>query len=262
MKSKLSRREFAKAATLGTAAFVTGACSVTPGKNNRSKQQKPNLLFIWTDEQRADTMAAYGNHKIHAPNLNKLASQSIVFENAYVTQPVCTPNRAAVMTGLWPHQTGCIKNNIPLPSNIQCLPELVGDSDYHTAYMGKWHLGDEIFAQHGFEEWVSMEDGYRRYYSEGRDRNKRSDYHHFLIDYGYKPDSGNNAFSRSFAARRILEHCKPKFLEKKACDFLQAFCHLLKILLICCRTTSGRHFKHKKRESENHIPFKFNLFIF
>lgn len=228
MKPELSRREFAKAATLGAAAFATGACSpsgvprtTTSQKTYRSEKKKPNLLFIWTDEQRVDTMAAYGNHKIHTPNLNKLAGQSVVFENAYVTQPVCTPNRSAVMTGLWPHQTGCVKNNIPLPANIPCLPEMLGDSDYRTAYMGKWHLGDEIFAQHGFEEWVSIEDGYRRYYSDGRDRNKRSDYHHFLIEQGYRPDSSNNAFSRSFAARRILEHCKPKFLEKKACDFLR-----------------------------------------
>jgi arylsulfatase A-like enzyme len=221
MKPKLSRREFAKAATLGAAAFATGTCSTASHKTNRPQKKKPNLLFIWTDEQRADTMAAYGNHKIHAPNLNKLASQSVVFENTYVTQPVCTPNRSAVMTGLWPHQSGCIKNNIPLPPDVPCLPELVGDSEYRTAYMGKWHLGDEIFAQHGFEEWLSIEDGYRRYYSNGRDRNKRSDYHHFLIEHGYKPDSDNNAFSRSFAARRILEHCKPKFLEKKACDFLR-----------------------------------------
>jgi arylsulfatase A-like enzyme len=221
MKPKISRREFAKAATLGTAALVTGACSVTSQKTGHFKKRKPNLLFIWTDEQRADTMAAYGNRKIHAPNLNKLAGESIVFENAYVTQPVCTPNRSAVMTGLWPHQSGCIKNNIQLPSNVQCFPELLGDSDYRTAYMGKWHLGDEIFAQHGFEEWVSIEDGYRRYYSNGCDRNKRSDYHHFLIGHGYKPDYDNNAFSRSFAARRIFEHCKPKFLEKKACDFLR-----------------------------------------
>jgi arylsulfatase A-like enzyme len=63
-----------------------------------SKPKKPNLLFIWTDEQRADTMAAYGNKKIHAHNLNKLAGESVVFQNAYVSQPVCTPSRSTVMT--------------------------------------------------------------------------------------------------------------------------------------------------------------------
>ena len=211
-----TRREFLRTIGLGAAAMTAQGCL----QASKVSKRKPNLLFIWTDEQRADTMAVYGNTKIHAPNLNKLAAESVVFEKAYVTQPVCTPNRSAVMTGLWPHTSGCIKNNIPLPGEVPCLPEIVNDPDYRTAYMGKWHLGDEIFVQHGFEEWVSMEDGYSSYYSSGRDRNKRSDYHHFLIEHGYKPDRGDK-FSRGFAARRPIEHCKPKFLELKACDFMR-----------------------------------------
>ncbi|MHC4521711.1 MAG: sulfatase-like hydrolase/transferase, partial [Planctomycetota bacterium] len=62
--------------------------------------------------------------------------------------------------------------------------------------------------------------GYSRYYSKGWDRQIRSDYHHFLVEKGYRPDSGGR-FSRSFAARRPIEHCKPAFLEMKACDFLK-----------------------------------------
>jgi len=220
VKSEISRREFVKAIGMGAAGLATQGYAGISQNVSGQKQNKPNLLFIWTDEQRADTMAVYGNTKIHAPSLNKLALESIVFQNAYVTQPICTPNRSAVMTGLWPHTSGCIRNNIPLPSDIPCLPELLNDPDYRTAYMGKWHLGDEIFAQHGFEEWVSMEDGYSEYYSDGRDRSERSDYHHFLIEKGYKPDS-DGKFSRSFAARRPIEHCKPKFLEMKACEFLR-----------------------------------------
>ncbi len=218
MAQNISRRGFIKAIGAGATALTTLACAgVSP---TRSRRDKPNLLFLWTDEQRADTMAAYGNARIHTPNLNKLSRESVVFERAYVTQAVCTPNRSAVMTGLWPHTTGCTMNNIPLPAEVPCLPELLNDSDYRTAYMGKWHLGDEIFAQHGFKEWVSIEDGYARYYSAGRDRSQRSDYHHFLVEHGYQPDNGDK-FSRAFAARRPIQHCKPKFLELKACDFLR-----------------------------------------
>ena len=216
MKATTSRREFIKAVA-GVSALAPAAGAVF---GRASAKRKPNLLFLWTDEQRADTMAAYGNGRIHAPNLNRLAGESVVFRRAYVTQPVCTPNRSAVMTGLWPHTSGCIKNNIPLPTEVPCFPELLADSDYRTAYMGKWHLGDEIFAQRGFDEWVAIEDGYSRYYSKGRDRSQRSDYHHFLIENGYEPDSGGK-FSRSFAARRPIEHCKPAFLERKACEFLR-----------------------------------------
>jgi arylsulfatase A-like enzyme len=218
MKPHLKRREFLKALSLGVTAIL--GRKAANGRPATGKASKPNLVFIWTDEQRADTMLAYGNTKIHTPNLNKLAAESVVFENAYVTQPVCTPNRSAVMTGLWPHTTGCIRNNIPLPPGVPCLSEIVNDADYRTAYMGKWHLGDEIFAQYGFEEWVSIEDFYTDCYSKGRDHSQRSDYHHFLIGKGYQPDNGTK-FSRAFAARRPIEHCKPKFLEIKACDFLR-----------------------------------------
>jgi len=182
---------------------------------------KPNLLFIWTDEQRPDTMAVYGNARIHAPNLNRLAGESVVFKHAYVTQPVCTPSRSSVLTGLWPHTTGCTTNNVPLPKDALCLPELVNDPRYRTAYMGKWHLGDEIFAQHGFEEVVSIEDAYLKHYGPERDRDQRSDYHHFLLGKGYLPDLKDNLFSREFACRLPIEHCKPKFLEMKACEFLR-----------------------------------------
>jgi len=217
----LTRRGFLKAVGLGAAAIAAPKCMGVSGFSARAKKGRPNLLFIWTDQQRADTMAAYGNTKIHAPNLNKLAGESVVFQKAYVTQPICTPNRSAVMTGLWPHTSGCTANNIPLPKDIPCVPEIVNDPDYRTAYMGKWHLGDEIFVQHGFEEWAAIEDTYIKHYRKGRDRSKRSNYHHFLIKHGYKPDKPDNGnkFSRSFAARRPLEHCKPKFLEMKASYF-------------------------------------------
>ncbi len=188
----------------------------------RRAGEKPNLLFLWTDQQRADTLAVYGNRRFRVPVLNRLASESIVFERCYVTQPVCTPSRSTVMTGLWPHQNGCVGNNIPLRPETKTLPELIADPDYRTAYMGKWHLGDEVFAQHGFEQWISIEDNYIEYYSQGRDRKTRSSYHYFLERLGYKPDGENNTFSRNFAARRPPEHCKSAFLAQEACKFLYA----------------------------------------
>jgi choline-sulfatase len=206
--------------TCAASAVSTAALGMPRLSAGGAKKRKPNLLFIWTDEQRADTMAVYGNKKIRVPNFNRLAAESIVFSNAYVTQPVCTPNRAAVMTGLWPHNSGLVTNNIPLPRETMCLNELIDDSDYRTAYMGKWHLGDEIFAQHGFEEWVSMEDGYSAYYAKGRNRAARSSYHHYLVGLGHKPAKGGK-FSRGYAAALPLEQCKPKFLERSACDFLR-----------------------------------------
>lgn len=210
----ISRRDFLKGAVACAAAgpFAGSAAA---------KKRKPNLLFILTDQQRADTMAVYGNHKIHAPNFNKLAKESIVFRNAYVSQPVCTPSRCTILTGRWPHTTGLTENNIALPKNFATFPEILDDPDYRTAYMGKWHLGDEVFAQRGFEQWESIEDIYSDYFGEDRDPVARSTYHHFLCSLGYEPDKSDDKFSREFASRLPIHRCKPKFLEMKACDFLR-----------------------------------------
>jgi arylsulfatase A-like enzyme len=208
-----ARRDFLKTAFLAPLA----ANLLVPGQ----RRDKPNLLFIWTDQQRPDTMEAYGNHKIHAPNLKKFASESYVVERQYVAQPVCTPSRSSVMTGLWPHTNGCVENNVPLSEKIPCFPEILGDSDYRTGYFGKWHLGDEVFAQHGFEEWESIEDVYMGHYRPGRDPKRISSYSYNLMGRGYRPDQEDGTFSRGFAARLPIEHCKPSFLEARACDFLR-----------------------------------------
>ncbi len=185
------------------------------------RPDRPNLLFIFTDQQRYDSLGCYGNPDIHTPNLDALAAESLLFERAYVTQPVCTPSRATLMTGVYPHTHGCVNNDMHLTEEIPTLPEMLSDANanYRTAYMGKWHLGDEIFAQRGFDEWVGVEDAYRRFYNPSRDRNARSDYHHFLVKNGFTPKDGN-VFSRGEAARVPEAYSKPAFLAKSACEFL------------------------------------------
>lgn len=205
---------------IGITSLLFGQCTSHTAKAPE-KKTLPNLLFIWTDEQQPETIGAYGNSVIKTPNLDKLAGESFVFKYAYVTQPVSTPSRSSVMTGLYPHTSGCLTNNINLPDSIECLPGLLGDPSYSAGYMGKWHLGDEVFPQKGFKTWISMEDGYSDYFSEGRDNTTRSSYFHWLIEKGYKPDNKDNKFSRNFASKLPIELCKPKFLEEKACEFLE-----------------------------------------
>ena len=200
----------------------------------------PNLLFLFTDEQRYDTLGAYGNGEIHTPNLDRLAATSTVFERAYVTQPVCTPSRATLLTGLYPHTSGCLANNVPLPADVPCLPEMLTPGQYVSGYHGKWHLGDEIFAQHGFEKWVSVEDMYIRHYSPGRDRGRRSDYHHFLIESGFAPADGD-LFRRGETARFDEQFSKPAFLASSAGRFI--------------RENAGRPFVLFVNFLEPHMPF-------
>lgn len=181
----------------------------------------PNLLFIYTDEQAFNTLRTYGNARIDMPNLDRLARQSVVFDQAYATQPVCTPSRSTLLTGLYPHTSGCTENNTPLQPGVPCLPEMVTRSKYVTAHHGKWHLGDELYAQHGFNEWVGVEDGYNEWFTAGKDRNVRSSYHRFLDEQGLTPAKGIT-FGRDEAARLPEKWSKPAFLAGEASRFLRA----------------------------------------
>jgi arylsulfatase len=169
--------------------------------------RKPNLVLLLPDQQRADTIACYGGVKVHAPNLNKLASESVIFERVYVTHPVCTPSRSSLMTGTWPHTNGCTRNSVPLDRRFRVFPELMEDRDYRAAYIGKWHLGEEGPAGRGFDEWISTDD--------------HGDYPKFLVSKGITPDKQNRRFSELAISNLPLELSRPRFLEKCACEFIE-----------------------------------------
>ena len=183
----------------------------------------PNLLFIYTDQQRADSLGCCGNPLRPTPHLDGLAAGGTLFERAYVTQPVCTPSRASILTGLYPHTHGCIDNNVPLPPGARTLAERL-PGGYDTAHMGKWHLGDEIVPQHGFRDWVSIEDYYRAHYSRAEYRALYSTYHHYLLSQGFKPDkkkNGDRLFGREWAAQLPEPHTKARFLGRQAAEYLR-----------------------------------------
>lgn len=184
-----------------------------------------NLLFIFTDEQAQKTMKTYGNEIIKTPALDYLADNSYIFDGAYVTQPVCTPSRSTLLTGLYPHNTGCTKNNAPMKEDVKCFPEFDGSNDIYSGYIGKWHLGNEIFKQHGFDEWISIDDDYRKHYFGDVDKDIHSDYHNYLIEKGYKPDAkqsdGFKVFGRNFCTTLPEEDCKAAFVGKSTTKFLQ-----------------------------------------
>jgi len=173
---------------------------------NMAAQRKPNLVLFLPDQQRADTIACYGGAKVHVPNLNKLASESVVFERAYVTHPVCTPSRSSLMTGTWPHINGCTRNSVALEDRFPVFPEMMKNRDYRAAYIGKWHLGEEGPVGRGFDEWISTDDD--------------GDYTKFLTANGIIPDKQNGRFSELAISNLPLELSRPKFLEKHACEFI------------------------------------------
>lgn len=214
----------AVATVIVTAAAWLGAGTNVPARPGaqagKAAADTPfNLVFILTDQQRRDTMGAYGNSRIHTPNLNALAARSVVFERPYVTQPLCTPARASLLTGLYPHTHGAATNNARLPAGRPILPELL-PSGYRSAWFGKWHLGDEIFQQRGFDEFESTEDGYDDHYTEGRDRAALSGYARFLRAQGVRPDGKDGSYSRSYANTLPKELSKPAYVTGKGLEFI------------------------------------------
>ncbi len=102
--------------------------------------QKMNVLFIITDQQRADMLHCSGNAIIKTPNLDKLASESIRFSNAFCNSPMCMPNRATLLTGYYPNVHGVRSNGINLPNNIPTITQTLQSRGYHTISIGKIHL--------------------------------------------------------------------------------------------------------------------------
>ena len=149
--------------------------------------RKPNIVFMFSDQQRYDTMSCYGAGHMNVPSLNELSEESFVFKNAYVSQPVCTPARATLMTGLYPHTAGPTVNMISLPENSKVISEMISD-EYYKGYMGKWHLGNDIERQHGFNVWRSTEDSHGTGYSHRQLNNETSSYTEYLISKGHRPD--------------------------------------------------------------------------
>ena len=114
---------------------------------------KPNFLFIMTDQQRFDTIGAYGNDRIRTPNLDRLASHSTLFENSYCTQPVCSPARSSLLTGTWPHTNGVTQLAERMQPGIPTVGELVCEGDYAKAYFGRWGVPEAPPSSHGFDVW-------------------------------------------------------------------------------------------------------------
>lgn len=105
--------------------------------------KKPNVIFIFSDQQRWDSMGCYGQELNITPNLDKMAAEGVKFNNAFTCQPVCGPARACIQTGKWATEMGCFRNDKKLPANELTLAHYFTEAGYETGYLGKWHLASE-----------------------------------------------------------------------------------------------------------------------
>jgi uncharacterized sulfatase len=106
----------------------------------------PNFVLIMTDTQGANIIGTYGHPELETPNIDGLSQTGVKFTRAYTTCPVCTPARAGLFTGIYPHTSGAWTNNLPLGNNIQTMGQRFQGGGYRTAFIGKWHLdGHDYF---------------------------------------------------------------------------------------------------------------------
>jgi arylsulfatase A-like enzyme len=141
-------------------------------------QQRPNIIYIMSDDMGYGDLSSYGNQEYSTPNLDKLASQGMKFVNAYAAAPLCTPTRVGLMTGRYPARTpvGLIEPLTSSPSDseygltnqIPSLGALVRTASYKTALIGKWHLGmkpEHSPTKNGFDYFFGLHTGAADYVS-------------------------------------------------------------------------------------------------
>ncbi|MGH8550929.1 MAG: sulfatase family protein [Methylococcales bacterium] len=125
-----------------------------PGYTNETR---PNFIFFIADDLSWNDLGAFGNKVVHTPNIDALAESGIRFAKAYLTTSSCSPSRASILTGLYPHNTGAMHLHQAVPGDKMLFPALLKQNGYHTASAGKWHLGSP--AQKAFDRVIITDSG-------------------------------------------------------------------------------------------------------
>jgi arylsulfatase A-like enzyme len=172
------------------------------GCHSTIEVKKPNVIFILTDQWRADALGYAGDPNVKTPFLDAFAKEAINFSNTVSVCPVCTPYRASLFTGKFPTSTGMILNDIYLPSEEYCMAEMFVDAGYKTAYIGKWHLDG-----HGRENNVEPErrQGFQFWQADECCHTYDSCYYYENDDPDMKYWTGYSPYAKVKAAKKYLQ---------------------------------------------------------
>ena len=128
--------KFPAAIACGIAALgLSVACS-----GPSSQASRPNILFIMSDDHATNAISSYGSRINKTPNIDRLAAQGMRLENCFVTNSICTPSRAAILTGQYSHRNGVYTLMDPLDPERANVAKQLQAASYQTAVIGKWHL--------------------------------------------------------------------------------------------------------------------------
>jgi len=123
----------------------------------QQNRKSPNILIIFSDDHAYQAISAYGSKLMQTPNIDRIAKQGAIFKNVFVTNSLCAPSRATLLTGKYSHSNGLKINNISNPFNVQqqLFPRILQQHHYQTAWIGKWHLQT---LPDGFDFWKVLPD--------------------------------------------------------------------------------------------------------
>ena len=118
--------------------------------------KRPNVVFILTDDQRSDALGCMGHPHLKTPHIDRLAEEGLLFKNHFCTTSLCSPSRASILGGLYAHSHGVVNNFTDYPRDLPTFPRQLQSAGYTTAYIGKWHMGeDDDSKRPGFDHFVT-----------------------------------------------------------------------------------------------------------
>ncbi len=126
--------------------------------------KKPNVLFILCDDIRWNAMSCAGHPTLKTPNIDRIAREGVRFANMFCTTSLCSPSRASILTGLYAHAHGVTNNFTELPTAHPHWAQRLHDEGYHTAYLGKWHMGEDNDAPRPGFDYFSTHKGQGKYF--------------------------------------------------------------------------------------------------
>ncbi|MFQ6042156.1 MAG: sulfatase [Candidatus Poribacteria bacterium] len=185
-------------------------------------EERPNILWFCTDQQRFDTLGCYGNEFVKTPNFDRLAREGVLFENAFSQSPVCTPSRASFLTGRYPRTTRCRQNGADIPEDEVLVTKILSDAGYVCGLSGKLHLSAcNPSVCKSIER--RIDDGYAEFHwshHSGSMGEATNEYWRWLEEKGAKFESRAHPDSKYIRLGPPAELHQTTWCVEKACDFI------------------------------------------